>query len=134
MQSKRRQEGSARAASADAPAQAGPPAREGSGGVSRRVIVLSLVLLVLLAPAAFYGEVLYGTIYTFGSGVPGMAPLAILFILAALNRVGARKRRGGFSRRELLAVYGIVVVGAPLVTHGILVWMLSTPVTQQYLA
>ena len=70
----------------------------------------------------------------FGSGVPGMAPLAILFILAALNRVGARRRRGGFSRRELLAVYGIVVVGAPLVTHGILIWMLSTPVTQQYLA
>ena len=135
MQWQTPQQGSSRAASADAPAQAGPPAREGSGGgVSRRVIVLSLVLLVLLAPAAFYGEVLYGTIYTFGSGVPGMAPLAILFILAALNRVGARKRRGGFSRRELLAVYGIVVVGAPLVTHGILVWMLSTPVTQQYLA
>ncbi|MCJ7752770.1 MAG: hypothetical protein MUQ65_17065, partial [Armatimonadetes bacterium] len=139
MQWQTPQQGSSHAASAEAPGQAGPPPHEGGegsggGGVSRRVIILSLVLLVLLAPAAFYGEVLYGTIYTFGSGVPGMAPLAILFILAALNRVGARKRRGGFSRRELLAVYGIVVVGAPLVTHGILVWMLSTPVTQQYLA
>ncbi|HUU54420.1 MAG TPA: DUF6785 family protein [Armatimonadota bacterium] len=106
----------------------------GRGGVSRRVIVLSLALLVLIGPAAFYGEILYGTTYMFGSGVPGMAPLALLFLLAALNPLRGRLGRSGLSRRELLAVYGIVVVGAPLVTHGILVWMLSMPITQQYLA
>ncbi len=111
-------------------------AGENSGrrGVSRRIVLLSFVLLVLLAPGAFYGELLYGTTYMFGSGVPGMAPLALLFVLAALNPLARRLRRKGFERRELLALYGVVVVGAPLVTHGILVWMLSTCVMQQYLA
>jgi len=102
--------------------------------VSRRALVLALVLVVLIAPAAFYGEILYRSTYMFGSGVPGMAPLALLFLLAALNPILSRLRLTELRRRELLAVYGIVVVGAPLVTHGILVWMLSTSVMQQYLA
>jgi len=101
--------------------------------VSRRAVAVALVLLVLIAPAAFYGEFLYGTTYEFGSGVPAMAPLVILFVLAAGNMAAGRVGRRGFSRRELLAIYGIVLVGAPLVTHGILGWMLPMGVNQYYL-
>jgi hypothetical protein len=106
----------------------------GAGGISRRVVVAALILVALVAPAAFYGEILFGTTYMFGSGVPGMAPLVILFLAAALNPLWKRTRSAGLSRRELLALYGIIVVGAPLVTHGILVWALSTNISHQYLA
>ena len=102
--------------------------------MSRRAVAVAIVLLVLIAPAAFYGEFLYGTTYEFGSGVPAMAPLVILFVLAGANMLAGRVRRRGFSRRELLAIYGIVLVGAPLVTHGILGWMLPMGVNQYYLA
>ncbi|UCC68097.1 MAG: hypothetical protein JSV79_13475 [Armatimonadota bacterium] len=104
------------------------------GGVSRRAVVLGLVLLVLIAPAAFYGEFLYGTTYEFGSGVPAMAPLVVLFLLAVVNPLLGRVLGGGLGRRELLAIYGIVLVGAPLVTHGILGWMLPMGINQYYLA
>ncbi len=93
----------------------------GASGVSRRVVAVALILVALIAPAAFYGEILFGTTYMFGSGVPGMAPLVILFLAAALNPLWRRAVGTGLGRRELLALYGIVVVGAPLVTHGILV-------------
>jgi hypothetical protein len=106
----------------------------GAGGVSGRVVIAALILVALAAPAAFYGEILFGTTYMFGSGVPGMAPLVILFLAAALNPLWRRARGAALGRRELLALYGIVVVGAPLVTHGILVWALSTNISHQYLA
>lgn len=62
-----------------------------------------------------------------------MAPLVILFLLTALNPVLRRVRATGLTRREILAVYAIVVVGGPLVTHGILAWMLPYNLIQQYL-
>ncbi len=99
------------------------------GRVSWRAILLSLALLLLIAPAAFLGEMVFGTTYMFGSGVPAMAPLAILFLLALANPV---LRRQGLSRRELLATYGVVLVGAPLVTHGTLIWCLSSQVYFHY--
>jgi hypothetical protein len=94
----------------------------GDGGVTRRAVLLSLALVALIAPAAFLGEMVFGTTYMFGSGVPAMAPLALLFIAAAVNPL---LKRAGLSRGELLSVYGVVLVGAPLVTHGILIWCLS---------
>lgn len=104
------------------------------GGVSARAVVIALVLVVLIAPAAFYGEFLYGTTYEFGSGVPAMAPLVAVFLLAAVNSLLGRTWGKGLGRRELLAIYGIVLVGAPLVTHGILGWMLPMGISQRYLA
>ena len=107
----------------------GEGGRAGTGGVTWRSVLLAFLLLVLVAPAAFFGEMVYGTTYMFGSGVPAMAPLAILFVAAALN---LKLRRAGLSRRELLAVYGTVLVGAPLVTHGILIWCLSSQAYMHY--
>jgi hypothetical protein len=105
-----------------------------AGGVSRRAVVTGLVLIVLLAVAAFYGELLYGATYMFASGVPAMAPLTVLFLLAAASPFVHRFVGWQLGRRELLAVYGMVLVAAPLVTHGILAWMLPIGIMQQYLA
>ena len=58
-----------------------------AGGVSRRAVVLAFVLLVLIAPAAFYGELAYGATYMFASGVPAMAPLVLLFLLLSLIHI-----------------------------------------------
>ncbi len=99
---------------------------------SWRAIALGLFLVVLAAPAAFFTEIRYATTYMFGSGVPAMAPLALLMLLTVLNPALDRLRLRAFSRRELLSVYAIVLVGAPLVTHGILAWMLSSTVTLYY--
>ncbi len=107
---------------------------ERAGGASRRAVVLAFALLVLIAPAAFYGELAYGATYMFGSGVPAMAPLVLLFLLAASNPLLGRKLGVSLSRRELLAIYAVVLVGAPLVSHGILGWVLPYQITQQYLA
>ena len=96
--------------------------------------MLAFALLILIAPAAFYGELVYGSTYTFASGVPAMAPLVILFVLTALSPAIRRLGLRPLSRRELLAIYGIVIVGGPLVTHGILAWMLPYQIIQQYLA
>jgi hypothetical protein len=102
---------------------------DGGRGVTRRAVLLSLALVALIAPAAFLGEMVFGTTYMFGSGVPAMAPLALLFIAAAVNPL---LKRAGLSRGELLSVYGVVLVGAPLVTHGILIWCLSSQAYMHY--
>ena len=108
--------------------------RTGRAGISLRALLISFVLLVLIAPAAYFGELVYGTTYMFASGVPAMAPLVILFLLTALNPLLGAVRIRPFTRAELLAVYGIVIVGGPLVTHGILAWMIPYNIVQQYLA
>jgi len=108
--------------------------REGQASISFRALLVSFILLVLMAPAAYFGELVYGTTYTFASGVPAMAPLVILFALTALNPLLSAIRLRRFTRSELLTVYGVVIVGGPLVTHGILAWMLPYNIVQQYLA
>jgi hypothetical protein len=108
--------------------------RDGGAGVSLRALLIAFALLALIAPAAFYGELVYGTTYMFASGVPAMAPLVILFLLTALNPLVRKTGLSGLTRRELLAIYGIVIVGGPLVTHGILAWMIPYSIIQQYLA
>ncbi len=101
-------------------------------GVSTRAIILGLILVALAAPAAFYAEILFSTTYMFASGVPAMAPLALLMLMTILNPWAGRFRLTPLSRGELLSIYAIVLVGAPLVTHGILIWMLATCVSILY--
>lgn len=102
-------------------------------GITTRAIAIALGLLVLIAPAAFYAELVYGIVYTFATGMPAMAPLVILFLLTLLNLPARRIGLNPLSRGELLSVYGIVLVGAPLVSHGILAWMLPFNLIQRYL-
>lgn len=109
------------------------PEREERGGPTARVAAIAFCLLALIAPAAFFGELVYNTTYAFATGVPAMAPHVILFLLTGLNWLPRRIGLKPLSRGELLTIYGIVLVGAPLVSHSILAWMLPFHALQQYL-
>lgn len=119
--------------------RSGPAPRH--GGVTWRAAVISLVVILLSAPAIFYGEVVWGTglvpdirrTGTWSTGVIGSWPLTVLFIMAAIMSVPAL-RRVGLTRRELMTVHALVLVATPLLGAGVLFYVLSTVVTYYYLA
>jgi len=114
-------------------AQTALPAGNG-GGVTWRAVVVALVLLVAFVPAGFYSELVHSATSDFSGGVPAMAPLFVLFLLAAGNPLLCRLGWKALSRRELLTIYAIVLAGGPLISHGILPWLLPYNIAQQYLA
>ena len=117
----------------------GPPTSAGdrAGGVTGRAVVLSLLLLLLIAVLNFYVELAWGINWSgswmFSSGVPALVPVSVLFLLAAAMGLPLL-RRAGLSRRELLAIYSVVLVGAPVLTHGVLAWMLVKNIAYYYTA
>lgn len=77
-----------------------------------------MVLLIGLAPAVFYGQILKGA-PSITNDAPTAGPVAIIFILAALMGIPIL-RRIGLTRRELLAIYAIVLTAGPLLSpHGL---------------
>jgi len=102
--------------------------------VTPRALLTAFVALVLIAAAGFYVDLRYFVAHSFGSGVPSAAPFALLFVLAAATGLRGLGRRLGFTRRELLTVYAIVLVGAPVLSHGVLGWMVPHSAYQQYTA
>ena len=93
------------------------------------IVLLSLVLLVLLTLLTFQiavvrmpTEVLFG----FGAGVPAMVPLIVLLASAALAGTGCL-RRLGVTRRELMIIYSVLLVGVPLASRGVLRKYSSAP-------
>ncbi len=92
-------------------------------GFSPRAFAVALALLCAIPIVGFYVELAWLKTYGFASGVPAVAPLAALFLLAALMSLPAL-RRSGLTRRELLVVYVVVLVGSPIYSHGILFWLL----------
>jgi hypothetical protein len=105
--------------------------------ITRRAVVLSLALVVLVAYGGFYAGLVYGSstgASEFAAGVPPMAPLVLLLLLTALNPLAPRLGLRGLSRRELLTIYAIVSVSGPVVSHGILPWMLGHDLAPRYVA
>jgi hypothetical protein len=102
--------------------------------ISGRALITAAVLLVLVMVAGLYIELIYYLSYRFAGGVPPIAPLAIALLLAILNPALPKLGLRAFSRRELLVIYAILSVGAPLMSHGLLWWLLSCSVGQRYLA
>lgn len=114
--------------------QVDPESSTSGRAVTKRSVLLAFGILLAIAPIGFYGELMYKAVYTFGSGAPAVAPLSCLFVLGALN---SRVRAFGWrplSRRELLAVYVIVLFGAPLISHGVLPWLLPYTLAQRFWA
>ncbi len=101
-------------------------------GVTLRAILTALGLLV--AVVAFHVVLVHFTSNDFGTGVPACAPFAVLFLLTAVMMIPAARRRVGFRRREIPAIYAVVLIGAPLVSQSVLGWMLPHSVIQQYIA
>ena len=100
--------------------------------ISGRALIAAAVLLALVMVAGLYIELVHCFSYRFAGGVPPLAPLAAAFLLAVANPALPRLGLRPFSRRELLVIYVIVSVGAPLMSHGLLWWFLSCSVGQQY--
>jgi len=92
-------------------------------GVTWRAVLLALALLILLSLAAFWAELVWYRTYDVNAGCPAMGPITSLFLLTALMSLPGL-RRVGLSRGELLTVFCVVIAGSPLVSHGILFWML----------
>lgn len=107
--------------------------RTGRDGVTARAVLLAFALLVGIAVAGFYIQIVWGSVTRLSAGVPARAQLGLLFLLTALMSMPVL-RRFALARRELLTVYCIVLVGGPLVSSGILFWMLPHQIAYHYQA
>lgn len=108
-------------------------AADRAGGVTGRAVVLAFALLVALIPIAFFVEIAWNRAQMF-VGVPSMTPVVVLFLLTgAMGMPGFR--RLGFSRRELLVVYCILLVAGPLVSRTTTTtWMLCGTIHYYYMS
>ncbi|MCJ7751272.1 MAG: hypothetical protein MUQ65_09285, partial [Armatimonadetes bacterium] len=110
---------------------------ERQGGVTPRAILVALLLLVAIAPINFYTEIVWGAnwdgIWFFATGMPAVVPVISLMLLTLVLSLPVL-RRANFTRRELLAVYSVVLVGAPVLSHAVLCWMLVKNVAYYYAA
>jgi hypothetical protein len=101
--------------------------------VTPRAVIIAFVLLVVLSVAAFYESILWRRDFGFTSSVPPAAQLNVLILLAGAMMLPVFGRVG-LTRRELLVIYSILLVAAPIVSLGILYWMLPKTITFYYLA
>lgn len=104
-----------------------------SGGVTWRALLIAAVLLVLLTPATFYLEIVWYRIENVSSGVPAAAPVVLVFGLAVLSGL-PRLRKWWLTRRELLTVYSVLLVGGAVIGHGIVAFALSHNIAYYYTA
>jgi hypothetical protein len=104
-----------------------------AGGVTLRSVLLAYVILVVLTPLAFYVEIVWYRLPDVTSGVPAMAPVVVLLLLTALMTLPPL-RRSGLTRRELLTIYSLVLVGGTVIGHGIFPIALSRNVAFHYMA
>jgi hypothetical protein len=107
------------------------------GGVTARAVLAAGLLLAAVAVANFLIEAMWGygswTGVGFSSGVPVATPFVVLVLLTIAGSLPLL-RRAAFTRRELLAIYAMLLVGAPALTHAVLVWMLVKNIAYYYMA
>ena len=94
-----------------------------AGGVTPRAVAIALALLVVLAPATFGASTLWAWNYYLTAGSLPAWSLSLLVLLTAGAGVPAL-RRFRFSRAELLTVYAIRLVAAPLFSASIMFYVI----------
>ena len=103
-----------------------------SRGVTPRAVLLAFLLVVAITPAAF----LVGTLWqveVLTAEAPSVWPTALLVLLTAA--AGAPLlRRFAFTRREVLTVYSLVLVAAPLSSYTVLFYVLPKVVLYYHVA
>ncbi len=107
-------------------------AATGSGGPTWRAAAISLIIILISAPAIFYGEVVWFK-GSWSSGVPAAWPLTVLFLLTATGSFSVF-RRWALSRAELLTIYCVTLVATPLLSINVLFWALSQTISYYYFA
>ncbi len=98
-------------------------------------MIIAFILLLAVAFFNFYVEMLWKggwDTWMVSSGCPAITPVFFLFLLTAAMSL-PRLRRKGLTRQELLAVYAIVLVGAPVVTYAVLAWVLVKSIHYSYM-
>jgi hypothetical protein len=105
---------------------------EPGGGVTRRSVLVAVTILLVFAVAATYHEVVWeaGVVV---AGAPAPWPLAVLLLLAAAMAL-PRFRKRGLTRRELLVVYMLVLVAAPLFGRAGLFFVLPKTIIYYHMA
>jgi hypothetical protein len=107
-------------------------ARPRTLGVSRRAVLVAIVLLVIFVPITFFVEIAWDSTQMF-VGVPSVAPVVLLVVLAALaSRPALRRLR--FDRRELLTVYTMLLVVGPLIGRTTSAWVLVGTISFYFMA
>jgi len=121
--------------SATADAARRPP----PGGVTRRAAFISLLVVAVTAPVIFYSEVVWfrPSAYFRGGELPAATPpapwpLLVVWLLAALSTIPAF-RRLRLTRTDLLTVYSVVLVVAPLSGIYLIFYLLSQIPSYYYL-
>jgi len=104
-----------------------------AGGVTWRALLVAYVALLVLAPLAFYVEIVWYRVPDVTSGVPAMAPIVVLLVLTALMALPPL-RRTGLTRRELLTVYSLLLIGGTMISHGLFPLALSRNIAFHYMA
>lgn len=95
-------------------------------------MLIAGLLLAALPVLTFYVEIAWMRVYSLW-GVPSLTPVLVLVVLGASTRVRFA-RRLGLTRRELLAIYCVLLCAGPLISHGMLFWMIPKIVHYYYLA
>jgi hypothetical protein len=103
-----------------------------TGGFTGRAIILALLLLPLLIVVGYYATIVYKP-DDYLCSVPAAAQLHILILLTGVG-VLPLLRRWGLTRQELLAIYSILLVAAPVMGRGILYWLIPKSIVYYYLA
>lgn len=103
-------------------------------GVTWRAVLIAIVVLVLSSPAAFMSEIVWGKgMWGNANYTPPPWPMTVLFLLGALA-AHPRLRRRGLTRRELLVVYAVVLVGASLMTRTVLFYVVPKAIIYYHAA
>ena len=111
-------------------------AQEERGEITAPVVIVAVALLVVVGVVGFWLDCYYRASYRFGAGVPASGPFALLFLLALVAQATNLRRslrRVGLSRKRLLAIYMIVLVGAPVISYKVMESVLVHATVQRYL-
>jgi hypothetical protein len=106
--------------------------RAAAAGIAVRAVVAALLLLLVLLPVSFFVEQATNSSRGFSERVPPIAGLGLTFLLTVFTQLWARRRRRGLGRQEILTVYILLTIGGPLVSLGVMLWLLSCSLGPQY--
>ena len=110
----------------------GDDATRARGGVTSRSVLLALLLVVVTTPAAFLAGTLW-QVEVLTADAPAVWPTTLLVLLAAAAGFPLL-RRLRFTRREVLAVYSMVLVAAPLSAYTVMFYVLPKVILYYHVA
>jgi hypothetical protein len=106
---------------------------DAAGRVSGGTVAVGILLLLVLGVLGFWFDIYAWAAPRFGAGVPASGPFAVLFLLAGAATILPVGRRLKATRRQLLAIYMIVLVSAPVVSYKVMEYLLVHATIQRYL-